>query len=689
MSNSKPRDEEIENRVIVGTRSYWGGNAEEFLATKPEIIVAELAQRVSREHTGNEVSQLVAWDAEIKILRDALTTLGTSALDWGLLLELPLWRLRRRMDAVILIGHTIVVVEFKIGADSFVGSDIEQVEDYALCLRDFHGLCNDKCIVPILCAEFAECGMLQEPQTIDGVSQTLQTNADSLVEALRIVARAGKRVPGQLDWLQFDRGRYSPTPTIIESACAVYGGHSVEEIGRKDAEGESIARTLGRLRELAYESYESGTRTICFVTGTPGAGKTLLGLDLVLARSVGEENRSRLQAVMLSSNRPLVRVLQRALAENSSGKYGMKEATRLAETSIQELLGFLREHGEVDDFNPPEQVIVYDEAQRAWSREKREKKIKRPAKSEPATLLEILSRSPSVCLVCLIGPGQEINEGEGGLALWGEALASAWEHNEKWSIYASPVALGHESGLVGEALFSDATEASANVIEDRDLHLSAAIRSYRNRDHVRWVEALLNGKTERAAAIAKSMKLPPSLATRSLKTMKRWLLMRRRGGRRVGLLASSAAVRLRAEGVLPAHTSSDLDAVCHWFLRDSSDYRSSNVLEVPLSEFVCQGLEIDYVGFCWGGDLIWEAGEWIARKTRAPNWSRLRKERDRAYRVNAYRVLLTRAREGMVVYVPEGSSDDPTRSPKEFDDVYGVLLACGCLPITLNDEIEY
>jgi hypothetical protein len=358
----------------------------------------------------------------------------------------------------------------------------------------------------------------------------------------------------------------------------------------------------------------------------------------------------------------------------------MEEARRHAQASIQNLLGYLKQHGEQSSPPPPEHVIVYDEAQRAWD-EKTGKRLLGRLRSEPALFLDIMARLPWACLVCVVGPGQEINRGEGGLALWGDALREAVDSGLSWDVHASPVALAGGDGLVGSGLFENNSDTIMRITPEPLLHLSAGIRSYRNQDHSQWVEAVLESDLERARVIAGGMPQPPAFLTRDLNRMRDWLHARGRGGRRIGLLASSGAVRLVADGIPPSPRSTNLSPVGHWFLRDLPDYRSSNSLETPLSEFVCQGLEIDYAGLCWGGDLIWNESMWVARSMKAPKWTQIRKNETVAYRFNAYRVLLTRAREGLAIYVPQGDKSDPSRDPDEFDQVYQSLLRVGCAVI--------
>ncbi len=322
-------------------------------------------------------------------------------------------------------------------------------------------------------------------------------------------------------------------------------------------------------------------------------------------------------------------------------------------------------------------MLVFDEAQRAWDAEVGQKLLNRP-RSEPALFLDIMARRDWACLICLVGPGQEINRGEGGLRLWGDALKEAADAGTPWKIWAAPQAIrgGPDVGPAG--LFVSEGNDGVHVHPEPLLHLANSVRSYRSPQHIRWVSALLNGDLPTAAAIATSMETPPALVSRDLEVIRSWLKRHRRGGRSVGLLTSSGAVRLVAEGLPPAPRSNELDAIANWFLKPFEDFRSSGALETPLSEFGCQGLELDYVGLCWGGDLIWEAGGWQARTMAAPQWRTVRSPDRAQFRINGYRVLLTRARAGLVIYVPEGEAEDATRSPAEFDAITAALVAAGC-----------
>ena len=661
----------------VQTRSYWAGEAGAFIQESSSVILGQLSKRVNLEHAGNEKQQIRAWERSIKLLKTVIASIGEDASGWGVLLEMPLLRLGRRIDSIILVRNHVVCIEFKIGSTKYHKSDIDQTVDYALCLRDFHEGSRDRCITPVLCADEAEeVREIADLRYIEHVASCVLANGNQVASVLlRVSQNANNK---QIDWREFDASRYNPTPSIVAAARAIYAGHAVQEIGRADASAKRLSNTAQKLEEIVSAAKRRKQHAICFVTGDPGSGKTLLGLDLVLAKEAGRVFGE--PAALLSGNRPLVHVLQEAIVQDARDRFGAKvsDVRREAQQALQTLLGYLKEYSQRQAI-PAEHVVVFDEAQRAWDSNTGMKLMGRQ-KSEPQLFLEILGRLPWACLICLVGAGQEINRGEGGLAIWGEALA---ELRGKWLIHASTRALKEKSGGLGLSTLIEAKESAA-LANDR-LHLSSNIRAYRNPNHGNWVEALLSGKLQFAGKIASSMEHPPAYVTRDFRALKDWLLKRRRGGHRVGLLASSGAVRLLADGVPPSPRSNQLSAVAHWFLKPDDDFRSSNALEIPLSEFVCQGLEIDYVGLLWGNDLVWSGNGmheyWIPREMRAPKW-RIRKTPHGAQnRVNAYRVLLTRARAGLGIFVPRGNTSDRTREPLDFELIFKVLCQAGCKPI--------
>lgn len=653
------------------TRSFFASSVREFSGISIEAIIGQLSTRVGLEHAGDEAQQIRAWRDQVEILKAAFHVIGPRSDEWGILLELPLLRLGRRIDTVILTGVRILCLEFKIGGDRYNSADVNQTLDYALCLRDFHGESHGKEIIPILCASTAPSESLPiELEIVDDVSVCLRTNAAALSRVLDF--SAASEVGIAPDWLAFDASPYNPTPDIVTAAKGIYAGHTVKDIGRTDASADALEVTAGELRRIVELAREGRQHAICFVTGEPGSGKTLLGLDLVFSGDAGRVAGE--PAALLSGNRPLVFVLQEAIAHDARERTGIRadEARRRSQQALQTLLGYLKDHDSADS-PPPEHVIVFDEAQRAWDADTGLKLLGRQ-RSEPELFLEIMGRLPWACLVCLVGPGQEINRGEGGLGLWGEALQSL---DSGWTAYASPTALKGTRGVTG--LLDHVPSPNFLIEQVEGLHLRTNLRAYRNDAHGRWVEALLAGDIEAAARIAASMERAPALITRDAHELRSWLRLRQRGEQRVGLLASSGAVRLMAEGIPPSPKSNELADVVHWFLRPPGDYRSSNSLEVPLSEFVCQGLELDYVGLCWGNDLIWGDDAWVPRQMRAPRWQVSRKAEAKQYRLNAYRVLLTRARAGLAIFVPHGTDTDETIARSDFESIFKTLQKAGAV----------
>lgn len=654
--------------------SFYLSSMAEFQAVNVDALIGQLAERLAQAHGAAENSQMAAWRRQTEILQASLQQAMPSLADWQIIYEAALLRLGRRIDAVVLAHDLCLVIEFKVGETQYDMASITQVEDYALALKDFHEVAQSMRIVPILCAEHAPAFDNAPLNFLEGVSQTLKANAANLGGVIQSVVKSGSKI-ATVTASDFDKGAYRPTPTIIEAARGIYAGHQVADIGRRDAASETLDRATEELLSLVQQARDAKQHLICFVTGTPGAGKTLLGLNVALRSRVAGGDLP--PATLLSGNPPLVHVLQEALAQDAKQREGgtIEQARRGTRSAIQGLLGFLKEH-DLGRAAPPEHVLVFDEAQRAWDAHVGLRLLGRK-RSEPSLFLDIMRQKDWACVICLVGPGQEINRGEGGLGLWGEAIASAIADGDDWKVCAAPQAIsGGEdvgaSGLLGEDGVKFAIQAN------EALHLNSAMRSYRSPDQVRWVAQLLNGDIERAAETAATLPQPPAFISRNLEAVKAYLRDHRRGGRSVGLLSSSGNVRLQAEGLPPSPRSNELDAIGHWFLRPRDDYRSGSALETPLSEFACQGLEVDYAGLCWGGDLLWSENAWVPRTMRAPRWQSVNQAERRQFRLNGYRVLLTRSRAGMVIYVPQGDTEDPTRLPEQFDVVAQTLIKAGC-----------
>ena len=453
----------------------------------------------------------------------------------------------------------------------------------------------------------------------------------------------------------------------------LYNRHGVADIAAARADVGNLGRTTAAIVHAIETARSAGRHEVLFVTGIPGAGKTLCGLNAVFGATTG--------AAFLTGNLPLVHVMREALARDAHEQgRSIRVARQETESAIQPLIGFLRDNLERTE-PPHEHVIVFDEAQRAWDAEFGRRKFGH-AQSEAALFLDIMQRHPDwAVIVALVGNGQEINTGEAGLAAWGEALAD----RPAWHVRAPAGVLGARDPR--QRLF-DAQPERMQV--DPALHLNVPVRSIRSAAAAPWVDAVLAGDARRAIRIADDAGGVPFLLTRSLPRGAQRCVDSLAGQRRAGLVCSAGARRLVADGLSPNFPHLDADAVANWFLRRWPDIRASDALEVPATQFACQGLELDHVGLCWGNDLIRRAGrtEWIARTFAGTRWQEPRGEAAIAYQINTYRVLLTRARYETVIWVPTGDAADATRDPATFEAIARFLLECGVQVLDVSTEAE-
>ncbi len=461
-------------------------------------------------------------------------------------------------------------------------------------------------------------------------------------------------------------------PGIIDAACTLYSHHGVADIAAARADAINLTTTTDAILHAIQRAKTQSQHIALFITGIPGAGKTLCGLNAVFG--TGREAN----AIFLTGNPTLVHVLREALARDAANgdRHVMRAARQRTKTSIQALPAFRDEYVRKVETTPPEQVAVIDEAQRAWSSAHAiRKSVDRPVPltdSEPGHLLEIMGRHPDwAVVVCLIGNGQEIHDGEGGLAEWGAALAA----QPKWQVLAAPATL---TATDPRQLLP--TLPGMQVLPA--LHLDVPMRSLRNSAAAPWVDAILEGRISDARHIAETRGPIPFVITRDLDALRAHLRLTARGNRRAGLVASSGAKRLRAEGLGSELAHMDSGAVARWFLDHwPEDVRASDALEQIATEFSCQGLELDHVGLCWGGDLVRTSG-WQVRDFIGTKWTLPRGAEAIANRFNTYRVLLTRARYETVIWVPRGDAGDRTRQPSELDLVADYLLQCGAKMLT-------
>lgn len=664
--------------------AFYSNNVATFLRDQPARIVGSLSTAIIKQFSGDESRQLTSWIEEVQVLQGCLDDCITefeAAKNWGILLEFPLLRLQKRLDVVLLVGETVVVLEFKVGATSYSPADVRQVEGYALDLRDFHAPSHDRAIVPVLCATEAPA-RLREPAHTSGVGATILCNRHNLVDLFRVFAKA--HCSNQVDFREWQSGEYRPVPSIIEAAELLYAGHSVREIANAAADPTNLGSATDRLLKIIDQSRTNHWHTVVFVTGVPGSGKTLAGLNAVHDPRFSLRGHS--PGAYLSGNTPLVRVLREALAQDQSNRTGCsrEDARRSVAAEIQGLMDFLRTYLDAHpNQTPADNVVVFDEAQRAWDAEYGKLKFNRP-KSEASLFLEIMARhSDWAVIVALVGGGQEINRGELGLSEWGRAMSedARLRGQPLWRAFVSPQVIEGDEATAWQTLFEGPVPDW--VATDDALHLATSVRSYRSQTITTWVNLLLTGQLESASEISRQDPEFPIYLTRSSIAARAWLRSNARGDRRCGLVASSGAKRLRAEGLGVSIGATDLDEVAHWFLKPRGDIRSSNALEVTANEYACQGLELDYVGLCWDGDLVWDQpqGKWIGRSLGGDRWKIIAMKNKQQWGLNKYRVLLTRARLGTVIWVPTGDEEDCTRTPAIYDGIAAALLHAGARPL--------
>lgn len=655
------------------SRAWYSADIGRFNKANADEIVGALA---SANPLPTDPDQKLAWREEISILQPAL-----AGLKGHVFFEFDIPRIGRRIDVIVLTNSTVFVLEFKVGARTFERAAINQVWDYALDLKNFHEPSHSLTLVPIMIATRAErSGHLDIQFAEDGVARPLCIAAGDIRTTIDHLLSTH---PGpMIDFDRWHRGPYRPTPTIIDAARALYARHSVDEIARNDAGAKNLQITSRRVENLIDQARVESKKIICFVTGVPGAGKTLVGLNVATRR----DDTSPTHAVFLSGNAPLVAVLRAALMRDDRQRRRAKgersSETRKAnpvKSFIQNVHHF-RDDALVSPNDPPvDHVAIFDEAQRAWDLRKtadfmsRRKGQPNFRWSEPSFLISYMDRHKDwAVIVCLVGGGQEIHTGEAGISEWLEAVRQHFPH---WDLYISSQLTDSEYAA-GRAL--NKVQDVARPRFDDDLHLAVSMRSFRAENLSFFVKALLDRDERSAQSTLETLKSRyPVLVTRELDAAKHWVRSRARGTERYGLLASSKAMRLKPYSI-DVRVAPD---PVHWFLSDSDDVRSSQYLEDVATEFQVQGLELDWTIVNWDGDLRVSGSSWEYHDFRGRKWLRVRKSEHQNYLRNAYRVLLTRARQGMVLFVPPGDAADHTRPPSFYDSTYRYLRRLGVASI--------
>ncbi|PQJ10120.1 hypothetical protein CJD36_015600 [Flavipsychrobacter stenotrophus] len=675
------------------SQAYYGDNIKNLLLTETNSIKG-LLHTGATEHPQMWTIQSTSWESSIDILKKQLSVVcsqNREAENWAIFLEYEVPRLLSRIDAVIIARDLIFVIEFKYDRKTYELADVRQVEDYSLDLKDFHLQSRNRIIVPILLCPLAKGVSQKLKKDVDNLVQpVVKANAQNLAEL--IISSFNANIDSgtvAINANEWGNSVYSPTPTIIQAAQALFAGQKVEAITNRGA--ENLSYTTDYIVEVIKAAQINKNKIVCFVTGVPGAGKTLVGLNVIHKEEFIESNKAN--AAYFSGNGPLVSVLREALTrdelERESVKFknkliAAKPSKSVTETKvgskIQNLHQFIKACSK-NALPPDEHIVVFDEAQRCWNaenvfRQARRSRVDEDRKnavqiSEAETIFEIMDRhSDWSVIIALVGNGQEINTGEAGIGEWGDVLKNKYTH---WHVHISPELLSGKSLNAINKLFDTAPD-NLKIIESNCLHLSVSQRSFKANNLNDWVNAVLDNNPVYAKELYSSINENyPIAITRDLDKAKAWLKGKKQGNKRTGLVASSGAMRLRSYGI---NTREEID-VPYWFLNDEGDVRSSYYLEVIATEYKIQGLEIDWIGVCWDGDLRRDGDRWDYRKFKGTNWENVHEQSDRQFLLNKYRVLLTRAREGMVIWIPLGVDDDVTRLPTIYNPIFAYFKSCG------------
>lgn len=700
-------------------RCLYISSFKEFLDADPFSILGTIN---SNYHGETLTTTVEAWASEIDLLQNILTPWKYENAQIVFEYEIP--RLGKRIDVVLLLRGIIFCLEFKIGQKTALQADLEQVMDYALDLKNFHKFSHDKVIVPILIpTQHNKTTESFQPSVYnDKIYNTLISGSTELQSLINNVLSHEKAFNSSITIENWIISPYAPTPTIIEAAKALYENHSVEDITRHEADKVSTDRTINYILNVIQDSKEKQKKSICFVTGVPGAGKTLVGLDVAIKQTykngIFDKNNS---AVYLSGNGPLVAVLTEALALDNQKKCSSKGAKKYISDSRREVSEFIQiihryrdnmlakienpiqnnivkidptKAVKIDDagYGEVEHVAIFDEAQRSWTHKRIADYLKRggtygnklkvpnfPMSEAEFLIWSLDQREDWATIVCLVGGGQEINTGEAGIAEWINALNSKFRH---WDIYISNKLTDPEyaEGHVNELLANN-----KNVIYSDELHLAVSLRSFRAETLSAFVQSLLSFK-DNASNLYEDVTSHnyPVVLTRDIEKARKWLREMARGTQQTGILVTKAAARFKPLAVTVL-AQGDENAI-HWFLEDKTDVRSSNYLEEAATEIQVQGLELDYACILWDADMQYQNNKWTYHKFNGKNkWIPENNKENQKYMLNAYRVLLTRARQGIVICVPlgndrstpDGYPEDSTRLPQFYDGTYEYLKSLG------------
>lgn len=658
------------NKYTFSTQSgkaYYCNSIPGFIHDTSTSIIGHLVKHSFELNT----SQRDAWQNQIDELQKRLEA---CQMEGDIIFEYDIVRLGKRIDIILLIKHMVFSLEFKNGKNIFTAQDAQQAEDYAIDIKNFHKESENLYVCPILIA--TEAPAYNKPQSLkpypDKQLRLQRENIETLIpKVAQLIGIYGD--DKKIDFERWFNSPYHPTPTIIAAAVEAYTTHDISEIANSEAGQNDINQCEKKLNEVIEYAQQKKKKCVCFVTGVPGAGKTLVGLNTV-AKNLKKDKAGL--SIYLSGNGPLVEVLRDALKRSTKALGQYTKKTDAAITAlIQSSYAFKRDN--VLHSRPtPENILIFDEAQRVWNKEKMMSKHKGDPNmevSEPELLFSIMDRHQDwAVMICLVGLGQDIYDGEVGINEW---FRCGIERFSGWEMYYSPEIFDQvEDKNIDRTMIENCTRCHPI----KELHLKTSIRSFRADKQCRFVDALLDNRPQEAKEIYQQIaKKYPVYITRDYLTAKKWVKEQVRGSQRCGVLACSSAQRLKPEGIYV----SKVDDVSNWFLAPSDDLRSSNMLEIVAREFEVQGLEIDWSIVCWDADLRRQekGNDWDHYSFRGTRWTHRNKVEQQRYLVNSYRVLLTRARQGMILFVPKGvdEEEDGTRNHMFYDGIYEYLRSCG------------
>lgn len=473
-------------------KAYYCNSIPGFIADSSESIIGQLIKKAFEVN----VEQTQAWENQVAELQKRLEN---SKISGDIIFEYDIVRLGKRIDVILLIRHMVFSLEFKNGAKIFTAKDAQQAEDYAIDIKNFHKESQDLYVCPILIATKASpIGTQSNGCYPDKQIYLQRENIDTVIPKVTEICRKYGD-DRKLDFDKLFNSPYYPTPTIIQAAVEAYRSHSLTEIANSEAGQANINIREKKINEIIDYAKSNSKKCICFVTGVPGAGKTLVGLDVV-SKTLDTENSA--SCVYLSGNSPLVDVLREALKRSVPG-CGAKKDKNKTQAAINTLIqsSYLFKRDNCRNTLPTvEHILIFDEAQRVWNESKMKQKhkddIPELSVSEPHLMYKIMDLHKDwAVIICLVGLGQDIYDGEVGINEW---FRCGINNFSQWEMYYSPDIFNQvEDKNIDRASIENCTRCH----KVNELHLKTSIRSFRAEDQSLFIDTLLDNNPKKASEI--------------------------------------------------------------------------------------------------------------------------------------------------------------------------------------------